>query len=380
MKVLILWSGAVVPAYHQFFHELAKYMQVRALAPKRWTHGSITFQNSCADQADDNSQKLSAETRHPCEIIPVLYMPEASSRYFVPSLIFHLWVYRPRYLYIMDEMDRISLTWHALIAKLAWPTVKIICYSLQNLTEPSYYRWHHRLALRLNQKLVSRAIAASQEAEHVLRGHGYQGATCVIPLWGAENFFHPGETLATQEIRKGLGVSPSAITLLYCGGLVEAKGLGMLLEVLPHYPRIILITAGIGPLQESLRKGLGDQWIDMGALEGDSLRQFYQAGDYIILPSLTLPHWKEQVGRSLIEGILSGCVALGSDSGHIPELTLFPETSFRQGDSQALGKLLESLPLPRSESIRLAQRQNVFKHFTASVVASRTFHFLETGL
>ena len=43
-----------------------------------------------------------------------------------------------------------------------------------------------------------------------------------------------------------------------------------------------------------------------------------KAGDYIILPSVTLPDWKEQVGRSLIEGILCGCVALGSDSGHIP--------------------------------------------------------------
>jgi glycosyltransferase involved in cell wall biosynthesis len=380
VKVLILWSGAVVPAYRQFFHELAKYMQVRALAPKRWTHGSISFQNASVDQLDDNPQKRSAESMHSCEIIPVLYIPEASSRYFVPSLIFHLWGFRPRYLYIMDEMDRISLTWHALIAKLVWPTVKIICYSLQNLTDPSYYRWHHRLALRLNQKLIYRGIAASQEAEHVLRGHGYRGATCVIPLWGAENFFYPGAPAAIQNFRKSLGVPPSAITLLYCGGLVEAKGLRLLIDVLPRYPRIKLITAGLGPLQDSLRNGLGDQWIHLGALEGDSLRQFYQAGDYIILPSLTLPHWKEQVGRSLIEGILSGCVALGSDSGHIPELTLFPETAFRQGDSQALGKMLESLPLPRSESIRLAQRQNIFERFTASVVALRTFQFLETGL
>lgn len=376
MKTLILWSGAVVPAYRQFFQDLAMYMHVRALAPKRWTHGSIAFQRPSKTHPEIKSQGSEFTSNHKCEIVPATYFPEASARYFVPSLIFHLWGFRPRYLYIMDEMDRISLTWHAVIAKIAWPRVKVISYSLQNLAEPSYYRWHHRLAIHLNHKLVYRGIAASREAQQVMREHGFQGPTCVIPLWGAESFFHPCERSLAQTYRKSLGIPDDAIVLLFCGSLVAAKGLQLLLETLPHHPHIKLLTAGIGPMEDVLRKGLGQQYVPMGRLEGEALRRFYQSGDYIILPSLTLPHWKEQVGRSLIEGILCNCVALGSDSGHIPELTLFSETTFDEGNSQALDNLLESLPLANAHSILLAQLQNVKKHFTSSAVALLTHKFL----
>jgi glycosyltransferase involved in cell wall biosynthesis len=157
---------------------------------------------------------------------------------------------------------------------------------------------------------------------------------------------------------------------------VEAKGLLLLAEALPRFPRIRLITAGRGPLDVTLRKKLGPQWIDMGPLESAELAGFYQAGDYVILPSLTTPDWKEQIGRSLIEGILCGCAALGSDSGHIPELTLDPRASFRQGDVESLAALLGRLPLEGAEALRERQHRNVTEKFTASAVARSTWEFL----
>jgi glycosyltransferase involved in cell wall biosynthesis len=115
----------------------------------------------------------------------------------------------------------------------------------------------------------------------------------------------------------------------------------------------------------------------MGALAGADLRRFYQAGDYVILPSLTMPDWKEQIGRSLLEGILCGCIALGSDSGHIPELTLFPQAAFRQGDAESLAALLAALPLADAAAVREAQSRNVKARFTAVAVAGATWDFLE---
>jgi glycosyltransferase involved in cell wall biosynthesis len=380
VKVLILWSGAVVPAYRQFFLELARHMRVRVLSPKSWTHGSISFRASdqpapASEPAPSHEPSAEAPDAD-CDFVPAAYWPKRSSRYWVPSLFLHMWTFRPRYLYVMDEMDRPSLAWHALIAKLAWPPVRVVCYALQNLAEPDYYRWHHRLAMRINQTLVSRGIAASEEADRVMKAHGYRGPTRVIPLWGAENFFHPGEREPSAAFRRGLGIPDDAVTLLFAGSLVEAKGLLLLKEVLPRFPRIRLLTAGHGALEETLGQGLGRQWIHLGGLEGDDLRRFYQAGDYVILPSLTLPHWKEQVGRALIEGILCGCVALGSDSGNIPALTMFPETTFRQGDAESLAGLLATLPLPNAGPIREAQLRNVRERFTASAVALRTWEFL----
>ena len=376
MKVLILWSGAVVPAYRQFFLELSKHMRVRVLAPKSWTHGSVAFQGGANSPSVAGVPTANETATTEYEFRTTAYLPKRSSRYWVPALILHLWSFRPRFLYIMDEMDRPSLTWHALSAKIAWPPVQVVCYALQNLPAPAYYRWHHRMALGINRLLISRGIAASEEAEQVLKAHGFRGATRVIPLWGSENFFYPGEPLANAEFRHSLGIPENTITLLYSGSLVEAKGLLLLIQVLPRFPHIHFITAGHGPLEDVLREKLGKQWTHLGGLEGNDLRRFYQIGEYIILPSLTLDHWKEQVGRSLIEGVLCGCIALGSDSGHIPTLTQFPETTFSQGDQDSLAAMLARLPLPAANSIRIAQRQNVSKRFTAAAVALETFQFL----
>jgi glycosyltransferase involved in cell wall biosynthesis len=120
----------------------------------------------------------------------------------------------------------------------------------------------------------------------------------------------------------------------------------------------------------------GARWRHQGSLDAEGLRRLYQAGDYVILPSLTLPGWKEQIGRCLIEGILSGCIALGSDSGHIPELTLLPQAAFAQGDAESLALLLGNLPLADADAVRAAQRRNVEARFTAGAVARATGDFL----
>ncbi len=391
VKILILWSGAVVPAYRQFFQELARHMHVRVLSPQRWRHGSKDFTGTDAEAADAGAADAGAAnagaadpvTGYGCEFVPVAFLPEGSSRYWVPALAWQLWAFRPRYLYVMDEMDRPSLAWHALSARLAWPSVRIVNYALQNIPAPGYYRWHHRLATRLNQALVSRSIPASREADEVLKANGYRKPTRVIPLWGSERFFFPGSPAETAAYRRNLGVREGDALIVYAGSMVEAKGLLLLREAMDRLqvreggPRIRVASAGNGPLSDSLPEGSDGRWLHLGALEADDLRRLYQAGDYVILPSITRPHWKEQIGRSLIEGILCGCVALGSDSGHIPALTLLPQASFRQGDAASLTDLLARLPLAGEGAVREAQARNVRERFTASAVARETFAFLD---
>lgn len=364
MKVLIVWSGAVVPAYRPFFRELARYLRVRVLSPRGWRHGSRDF-GAAGDWSESG-----------CEIVETAYLAGGGGRYLVPSLPWHLWRYRPRYLYVMDEMDRPSLAWHALLARLCWPPVRVVNYALQNLRAPGYRRWHHRLAMGLNRALVSRSIAASEEAEAVLKAGGYKGPTRVIPLWASESWFHPPEPGARPGLRRAFGIAEGDIVLAFAGSMSEAKGLDLLAGVLPRFPRVRVLSAGAGPLADALPARLGARWRHLGSLAPGDLLRLYQAADYVILPSLTLPDWKEQIGRCLIEGILCGCVALGSDSGHIPALTLFPQATFRQGDAEALAALLASLPLPDAEAVGAAQRRNVEKRYTASAVARATGEFL----
>lgn len=339
-------------------------MRVRVLSPRGWRHGSRDFR-STGDWAESG-----------CEIVETAYLDGGGARYLVPALPWHLWRYRPRYLYVMDEMDRASLFWHALLARLCWPPVRVVNYALQNLREPRYYRWYHRLVTRLNQFLVSRSIAASEEAGEVLKANGYRGPTRVIPLWASESWFRPAEAAARTGLRRVFGIGEGEIALVFAGSMAEAKGLRLLAEVLPRFPRLRVLSAGQGPLAAELPKLLGTRWRHLGSLDAAELVRLYQAGDYVILPSLTLPDWKEQIGRSLIEGILCGCIALGSDSGNIPGLTLSPEATFRQGDAESLAALLATLPLKRSDKLRAAQRRNIEERYTAAAVARATGEFL----
>jgi glycosyltransferase involved in cell wall biosynthesis len=367
VKILIVWSGALVPGYGRFFLELARYMTVRALGPRRWVHGSVR-------------QEAAALPAGPgCEVLPAAFWSLGGSRYLVPALPLHLWRFRPRYLYLMEELDRPTFAWHALLAKAAWPGVRVVGYSLQNIREPGYHRWHHGLALRINRLLADRVIAASGEAAEILRSHGYRRAVGTVPLWGSESVYRPPlpeERTRIAEKRAALGIPEDAVVLLYSGSLAEAKGLLLLAEALPRFPRLRLVSAGTGPLEPLLRGRLGAQWIHLGALRGEELAAFYRLGDYVILPSVTTASWKEQIGRSLIEGVLSGCIALGSDSGHIPELTRVPEAGFRQGDAGSLADLLGRLPFPDAPRIREIQRRNVEERFTAAATARATWAFL----
>lgn len=358
----------MVPAYRQFFLELARFLRVRALGPRRWTHGSVALGSATAP---------SSEGAPGCELVPAAFWRAGGSRYLVPSLPFHLWRFRPRYLYLMEEMDRATLLLHALVAKLAWPPVKVVSYCLQNLPRPAYHRWHHALAHRLNNLVVDRAVAASREAAEALASHGWRGPTATIPLWGSETIFTPAPPGGSAACRRALDIPEDAVVLLFAGSLVEAKGLRLLLEALPRFPRLRLVVAGKGPLEAELASGLGTQFRSLGPLAGEDLVRFYRSGDYVILPSVTTPAWKEQIGRSLIEGVMCGAIALGSDSGYIPEITLFPETTFRQNDAAGLAALLERLPLAEAGRIREAQHGNVMRRFTAAAVARRTWEFLD---
>jgi glycosyltransferase involved in cell wall biosynthesis len=137
-----------------------------------------------------------------------------------------------------------------------------------------------------------------------------------------------------------------------------------------------MFSAGQGPLANELPARLGPRWRHLGPLGAEELLHLYQACDYVILPSLTLPDWKEQIGRCLIEGILCGCIALGSDSGNIPGLTLVPAATFRQGEAESLAALLARLPLAEAEGVSAAQRRNVEERYTAAAVARATGDFL----
>ncbi len=366
MRILVVWVGAIVPAYRTFFDELAGQAEVHILTPKKWTHGSVPYHWKKCLPSGSESYRLNFTRFWP-----------GDSKYLLPGLPAHLLRIRPDRVYFMDELDRLNLTLHIIITKIFAPTARVVTYALQNLEKPAYYGWSHRIALSTNTHMVNGVIAASSEAGRIVRKHGFTGPLTRIPLSASPDFFSPVSRDEKIRLQAELGLTAEAGKIIvYAGSLVQAKGVSLLAEILPRFPHFVLVTAGDGPLRTKLQDMLGSRFLWRGALRGRDLVRFYQCGDYVLLPSRDTPAWKEQVGRSLIEGILCGCLGLGSDSGSIPEVVGLPELLFKQNDPESLASLLASLPLRDEEGWRARQLRHVSDIYAHPVCARQTAEFM----
>ena len=101
---------------------------------------------------------------------------------------------------------------------------------------------------------------------------------------------------------------------------------------------------------------------------------FYQMLDVFVLPSRTMPNWKEQFGRVLIEAMACAVPVVGSSSGEIPQVIGAAGLVFPEGDLGALGGCLARLQAEPDERRRLGQagRERVLAQFTMGEIAERT--------
>ena len=102
---------------------------------------------------------------------------------------------------------------------------------------------------------------------------------------------------------------------------------------------------------------------------------FYNTLDALVVPSRTLPHWKEQFGRVLVEAMACGVPVVGSNSGEIPYVIGDAGLVFPEDDAEALAGILWQLasdPQLRAE-LRQRGRARVLTHYTQQRIALATY-------
>jgi glycosyltransferase involved in cell wall biosynthesis len=100
--------------------------------------------------------------------------------------------------------------------------------------------------------------------------------------------------------------------------------------------------------------------------------------DVLAAPSETVAHWREQLGRMIIEAFACGVPVIGSDSGEVP---------FTIGDAgivvcerddrawiEALGAQLEAPD--RRRELAAKGRERAASHFDWRLIGARTLDFL----
>jgi glycosyltransferase involved in cell wall biosynthesis len=191
-------------------------------------------------------------------------------------------------------------------------------------------------------------VAATVEAESGRRERVYSAPNAVDNQ--AFRSFVPPERVA--QLRRELEVREGS-TAIFAGRLVPEKGLELLFRAVRSTESLAnLLIAGSGPLESELKRlaerlGIESVVRFAGYVQNNDLAAYFDASDFLVLPSVTTRRFKEpwglvvneamNRGRPVIASTAVGAVAGGLVVDHRTGLV------FREGDEAALAAAIEEL-------------------------------------
>ena len=173
---------------------------------------------------------------------------------------------------------------------------------------PAVTRWLARGLSRSQCNAVDRLIVPSPPMKRVLDDYGVDTPAEILPTGLDLSELTNGDG---ERFRRKHGIHPSRVTMVHVGRLAFEKNIGFLLEVAARVrldvPDLLLIIAGEGPAESSLRRrasqlGLDGHVLFTGYLaRQNGLQDCYRAGDVFVFSSRT-----ETQGLVLLEAMALG--------------------------------------------------------------------------
>lgn len=174
--------------------------------------------------------------------------------------------------------------------------------------------------------------------------------------------------------------------LVFLGRLVRDKGADLLLsalDILKHRgltPKLMLIGDGkAGPLLRRLIRqlDLGAQVEMLGIHTGGELVALLNRCKIIVIPS----RWQEPFGLVALEGIACGCVAIGAQSGGLPDAIGSAGVTFACDDPNDMAKKIEAMLGDATAMDRCrAEAAAHLRNHTAATVARKYLDVIEGAL
>ena len=371
MRVVMVSKAVVVGAYQRKLEELARLpgVELTALAPPLW-HDS---------RGETRLERTFVEGYQLLET-PIALNGHFHA-HFYPELTREFDQLQPDIVHIDEEPYNLA-AWQA----MRWAVRHgrpALFFTWQNLNRryPPPFNWIERY----NYRHAAHAIAGNREATVVLHAKGYRGPVTVVPQFGIDpGLFSPASTpdgfARPNDTRLVVG---------YAGGLLPEKGVDLLLQAVatcnqtlgrPQRQAVALALVGAGQERAALetqahRLGIERQVRFLGRIPSMDMPTFYHSIDVLAVPSRTLPNWKEQFGRVIIEAMACGVPVIGSNSGEIPSVIGDAGLIFSEGDADALADCLAFLAQDADlrSALGYKGRQRVLAQFTHQCVAQATY-------
>jgi glycosyltransferase involved in cell wall biosynthesis len=363
MRVLMLSKACLVGSYQRKLEEMARQgkqlpggLELVVIVPPSW---------------DDPAGRITVERCHTegytLFVDPIRFNGQFHL-YYYPRLRERLAQFRPQIVHIDEEPYNLA-TWLAMRQACA-AGAKTLFFSWQNISRR--YPFPFNLLERQVLNGVDFAIMGNQESVTIWQSKGFTQPCCVIPQFGVDpELFHPP---AQRDSGRGFIIGSANRRL------VPEKGVDLLLRAVAGLPGIWRVhIAGEGPEQAPLMRlarelNIEERVFFDGPIPSGQMAAYLRQLDVLVLASRTLPNWKEQFGRVLVEAMACEVAVVGTKSGEIPHVVGDAGLIVPEEDVDALhGRLLQLL---QSETLRgelgRRGRERVLAHYTQAQIAART--------
>lgn len=307
------------------------FTQVGLLAPAKWRARSW-------NQIFELEQDYSEISYQPAGVM--LNGRTGGYLYRLGSILGALRHFRPNILQVEEEVFSLSTFQMAIVAGLTG--IPLAVFGWENLDQnlPRLRQWLRQFVLN-TAKLV---IAGNQDGADLLRQWGYTGKIAVMPQMGVD------ATLFKATMRSLPTHRP--VRIGFMGRLVHEKGIDLIFDAAcslkdkGHSFEIVL--CGSGKEEANLRtlteqQGISEQVVWKGKVPHADVPVELAQFDILVLPSRTMPTWKEQFGHVLIEAMSMGVPVVGSSSGEIPNVIGRSDLVFAENKAADLAIILERL-------------------------------------
>lgn len=245
----------------------------------------------------------------------------------------------------------------------------------------------NQLFSSLSRSGIHQVFTISQDGTRAMESLGFRGRITQIPLGFDAAIFNLQDSQRIAETKQRLGISQRVIA--YFGRIAPEKGVDLLIQALANLldqPWQFLLDdfdRHRSPYQAKIQNlldstGVKDRTVFFRSNHHD-IADYMNAADIVVLPSISMPKWKEQYGRVIPEAMACGKVVVGSRSGTLPELIgecgfVFPEGDV--GQLQALIANLLVMPREALSEIGMKAHHHALSHLSASRQAEILFRQL----
>ncbi|MBT3985304.1 glycosyltransferase family 4 protein [archaeon] len=338
MKVLIIARTYIDPntGLHEQLDILSKYKNIdlHLLVPSKYERTLKTF---------SINRKTFANKNYTAHLTNLIFLKKESALFFFSPLLKYLLNINPDVIHVEEEPYSLFSFQLMTLTKIFLPKTKIITFSWENI----YYKKRpFPLSFFENFSLnaADYALPGNQDALNILRKKGFKKPMKIVPRYGINlNYF---KKTPIKKLKSKLKLKGKIIGFI--GRLVVDKGIDTLMKAASLLDQeYTLVIIGRGPEKKNLIKyakklGILDNIRFIDTVEYSSIPQYMSTFDAFVLPSRSMPKWKEQFGHVIIEAMACEIPVIGSDSGEIPHVIAKAGLVFKENDYTELHDKLKT--------------------------------------